>query len=91
MFVDKWKGFSRKEKVGNARKRGLAGHLVLSKMSIRHLVHAKRSLKIVPVQNVHEHTWSMPNGIGWHQISRTSGMDQMSPWMFSTGPDVFQG
>ena len=27
-----------------------------------HLVHAKRSLKFGPIQNVHGYIWSMPNG-----------------------------
>ena len=45
----------------------LAGHLVLSKMSMRHLVHAKRPLKFGPIQNIHEHIWSMPNGFGRDQ------------------------
>lgn len=50
--------------------RCFAGHLVLSKMSIRYLVHAKRSLKFGPVQNIHECIWSMPNGFGQDQISK---------------------
>ena len=57
MFVDRWKGFSRKGKVGNARKRGLAGHFVLSRMSIRHLVHAKRSLKSGYIWSCPKHPW----------------------------------
>ena len=57
MFVDRWKGFSRKGKVANARKTGLAGHFVLSRMSIRHLVHAKRSLKSGYIWSCPKHPW----------------------------------
>ena len=44
-------------------------YLVLSKMSIRHLVHDTRSLKSDPCQNVHEHIWSTQNGFGLGQIN----------------------
>lgn len=41
-----------------------AGHLVLSKMSRRHLVHAKGYLKFGSIHNIHEHILSMPSGFG---------------------------
>ena len=44
-------------------------YLVLSKMSIRHLVHAKRSLKSGTVQNVHEYIWSIQNSFGQDLIN----------------------
>ena len=46
--------------------------------SIRYLVYAKGALKFGPVQNIREHIWSMPNGFGQDQISRT----------FRSGPNV---
>lgn len=51
---------------------GVSRPLFLSKMSVRHLVHAKRFLKFGPTQNVCDHIWSMPSGSGEDQISRTS-------------------
>ena len=47
----------------------LVEYLVLSKMSIRHLVHDTRSLKSDPCQNVHEHIWFTQNGFGLDQIN----------------------
>ena len=47
----------------------LAGHLLLSKMSIRHLAHAKRSLIFAPVQN----------HLAWAKYAHGRfGQDQMS-------------
>lgn len=40
----------------------LSRHLVLSRMSTETLVHAKRSFKFRPVQNLPEHIWPLPTG-----------------------------
>lgn len=47
----------------------LVEYLVLSKMSIRHLVHDTRSWKSDPCQNVHEHIWFTQNDFGLDQIN----------------------
>ena len=68
--------------------------LVLSKTSIRHLVHAKRSWYLVifgPVQNVQKYIWSMPNGFGQDQISKTFWHGPNVFWTFGTGLNVLQG
>ena len=55
-----------------------AGHLVLSKTSIRFVVHAKGSLRFGHIQNIHEHMCSVPNGFA--QDPEIKGLLEWTKW-----------
>ena len=59
--------------------------MVLSKTSIGYLVHAKRSLKCGPIQNIYKHTRSTS------MVLERSKYKPNVLWTFWTGPDVLQG
>ena len=60
----------------------LTAHLVLAETSIRHLVHAKKTLESGSIQDGHEYVWSMPYGFGQDQIPRAFWHEPSVFWRF---------
>lgn len=69
----------------------LSRYFDLSKTSIRPSFHAKRSLKLDSIQNVHENIWSMPNSFQEDQISGTFWCGPNLLWTFWIGLNILQG